>query len=137
MFSQIMVPVDLSHSDALGKAFSVAGGLARQYGAGLHLVSINAQGLSGMALPIDEDREKLRDIARQLQTDHGVEVTPHNLATPDPEVEVDARLMRAIDQIGCDLVVMASHVPGILEYLFSSHAGHLAAHAKVSVFVVR
>ena len=39
--------------------------------------------------------------------------------------------------VGADLVIMASHVPGMLEHIFSSHGGYIAQHAKVSVFVVR
>jgi hypothetical protein len=34
-------------------------------------------------------------------------------------------------------VVMASHVPGMLEHVWSSHAGRLASHASASVFIVR
>jgi nucleotide-binding universal stress UspA family protein len=45
--------------------------------------------------------------------------------------------MKAIDKIGADLVVMASHKPGFLEHIFSSHGGYIAQHATCSVFVVR
>ena len=36
-----------------------------------------------------------------------------------------------------DLIVMASHVPGVAEYVFASNAGYLASHADLSVLVVR
>jgi hypothetical protein len=32
---------------------------------------------------------------------------------------------------------MASHVPGLTEYVWPSNGGKLAGHAKASVFVVR
>ena len=57
--------------------------------------------------------------------------------TPDPAIETTAALMKAIDKTGADLVIVASHKPGILEHIFSSHGGYIAQHAKVSVFVVR
>jgi len=55
----------------------------------------------------------------------------------DPAVETTAELMKAIDKIGADLVIMASHEPGFFEHIFSSHGGYIAQHAKCSVFVVR
>ncbi|UXX84845.1 hypothetical protein [Roseovarius pelagicus] len=48
-----------------------------------------------------------------------------NIPTPNPAVDVDGRLRFAIDPLRADLVVTASH------------SGHLAAHASVSVMVVR
>jgi len=43
----------------------------------------------------------------------------------------------AAKEAGCDLVVMASHVPGFREHILSSNAGYVASHAPISVFVVR
>ena len=39
--------------------------------------------------------------------------------------------------LGADLVVMATHVPNLTDYIWASHGGHLASHAKASVFLVR
>ena len=50
---------------------------------------------------------------------------------------VDGDLMRAAEEIGADLIVVGTHAPRITDYIFSSHAGYLAKHASVSVFVVR
>ena len=55
----------------------------------------------------------------------------------DPAVDLDDSLMQAIADTGADLVVMASHVPGLPEHIFASNAGYLANHASVSVFVIR
>ena len=48
-----------------------------------------------------------------------------------------AALRKAIEEVGADLVVMATHIPGAAEHLFASHGGSVAAHAKISVFLVR
>jgi nucleotide-binding universal stress UspA family protein len=32
---------------------------------------------------------------------------------------------------------MTSHVPGVIEHVFSSNAGYVASHAKCSVVVLR
>ena len=41
------------------------------------------------------------------------------------------------EAVHADLVVTASHNPGFAEHLFASNSGYLAAHAPVSVLVVR
>ena len=38
---------------------------------------------------------------------------------------------------GADLVVMQSHVPGLMDYIWPSNGGKVAGHAKCSVLVVR
>ena len=50
---------------------------------------------------------------------------------------MDRVLMKAVADTNADLVVMASHAPGLMDYVFSTHAGHMAIHSKASVFVVR
>jgi nucleotide-binding universal stress UspA family protein len=57
----------------------------------------------------------------------------------DPAVELDDKLLEAIEETDADLVVMASHVPGVADrlHLISSNAAWIVKHADVSVFVVR
>ena len=137
MFSQIMVPVDLEHRGSLEKALEVAGDLARSYRATLHFVSVSGGIPTKLAHSAEDYGDKLDDFARKMGKKYGVTTKSLNMAAIDPTAEMDADLMKAVDQTGADLVVMASHEPGLMEYIFSSHAGHMASHAKVSVFVVR
>jgi nucleotide-binding universal stress UspA family protein len=46
-------------------------------------------------------------------------------------------LMAAIGELSTDLVVMASHVPNIADYLWPSNGGKIASHATASVMIVR
>ena len=57
----------------------------------------------------------------------------------DPAVELDNKLLDTIESTGADLVVMASHLPGLADklHILRSNAGTIASKAKVSVFVVR
>ena len=68
---------------------------------------------------------------------HGVKAAAHTAIAHDPTTEVDDALMRAIDETGADLVVMASHVPNVMDHIWPSNGGKLAEHAKCSVMVVR
>src|SRR3546814_11342159 len=65
---------------------------------------------------------------------HGVEFGSHAITSPDPAIDLDERLGREAHEIGADLIVMGSHVPGFAEHLFASNAGYLASHAEISVF---
>lgn len=46
-------------------------------------------------------------------------------------------LIKAAEDLGVELIVMTSHVPGFIEHIFASNAGYVASHAKCSVYVVR
>lgn len=137
MFEKIVFPVDLAHANALEKALDVAGGLAKQYGAEIHAVGVTAATPSPVAHTPQEYGRKLTEWAEAASSRLGVTVKAHPVTAHDPGIEVDSKILSEAKDIGADLVVMASHVPGMAERLFASRAGHLAAHADMSVFVVR
>lgn len=137
MFSTIMVPVDLVHKDTLAKALDVAGDMAKQHGAVIKVVSVGGELPNELGHNSGEFTETVKDFAKGLRDKYGVEVEAETIISHDPEVETTSALMKAIESTGADLVIMASHVPGILEHIFSSHGGYIAQHAKVSVFIIR
>ncbi|WP_297768292.1 universal stress protein [uncultured Roseovarius sp.] len=137
MFSTIMVPVDLVHKDTLDKALDVAGDIAKRHGATIKVVSVGGELPNELGHNAGEFTETVKKFADRLRDKYGVNVEAETIISHDPEVETTSALMKAIDETGTDLVIMASHVPGILEHIFSSHGGYIAQHAKVSVFVVR
>lgn len=137
MFSTIMVPVDLVHKDSLGKALDVAGDLAKRHGARIRIASVGGEVPSELGHTPGEFTEAVSRFAADLHERYGVAAEAEAIISHDPEVETTAALMKAIEDSGADLVVMASHVPGFLEHIFSSRGGYIAQHAKVSVFIVR
>ena len=66
-----------------------------------------------------------------------IEASTHMVLSHDPAVELNTAILRAIHDSGADLVVMGTHIPGIMEHIFSSHGGWIASHAPVSVMLVR
>lgn len=137
MFKTIVVPVDLLHKEALSKTLTVARDLARTYSAKLYLVGVTTETPSAVAHTPQEYEAKLRGFAEELSDETGITVHPYPITSHDLKIDLESRLMTACDDVGADLVVMASHVPGMAEYVFASNAGYLASHAKISVFVVR
>lgn len=137
MYKQIMVPVDLSHQEHLGKALKTAGGLAKHFTVPICFVSVTTATPSEIAHNPQEFATKLQAFAESQGAAHGVTVDSKAYTSHDPAVDLDNTLTKAIHDTGADLVVMASHIPGVLERVWSSHAGRIANHADVSVFVVR
>lgn len=137
MFKKLLVPVDLAHVDRLEKALQAAGDLAKFYGASLCYVGVTASTPGPVAHNPQEFAKKLEAFGRQQGERHACPVATRAYGSHDPAADLDETLAEAIKEEGADLVVMASHVPGLPEHIFASNAGRLAAHAPVSVFVIR
>ncbi|UCE31094.1 MAG: universal stress protein [Burkholderiales bacterium] len=137
MYKKIMVPVDLAHVDRLGKALTSAEDLAKHYGASVCYVGVTAPPPSDVAHTPEEYADRLEKFARAQSDRHGFVAMSRAYTSHDPAVELDDILLRAITELDADLVVMASHVPGIADHFFTSNAGYVAMHAKISVFVIR
>lgn len=137
MFSKIMVPVDLGHTDRLEKALAIAADLTKSYQAKAYLVGVTESAPTKIAPSPDDYAEVLSMFADECSEKLGVTFATHSEISHDIAVDLDHALTRAADTLNVDLIVMASHVPGLSEYVFASNAGYLASHAHISVFVVR
>ncbi|SDG31827.1 universal stress protein [Alloyangia pacifica] len=137
MFKRIMVPVDLTHADRLAKALNVAGDLAAHYGARLIYVGVTASTPSSIAHTPHEYGEKLAAFAKAQGLAAGVEAESHPVISHDPAVDLDPALVKAVSEVDADLVVMASHIPGLADHFWPSNGGTIASRAAVSVMVVR
>ncbi|WP_029375604.1 universal stress protein [Oceanicola sp. S124] len=137
MYTRVMVPVDLAHKDKLGKSLEVAAKLAATFGAELVFVGVTSALPGSLAHTPDEYARKLDAFAAEQGAAHGVPARGLARIGHDVIADLDAALLEAVGETGADLVVMQSHVPNITDYVWPSHGGHLARHAKVSVLIVR
>lgn len=137
MFRRIMTPVDLAHVDKLERALAATAIMARSQGIPVTYVSVTAPQPSAVAHSPQEFADKLEAFARAQGSAHGIEAASHMMVSHDPTIDVDDALLKAVEETGADLVVMASHPPGMADYFWPSNGGTLASHARVSVFVVR
>jgi len=138
MYRKIMIPVDLAHTDRLEKALTTAADLSKQYGIPVCYTAVTASTPTSVAHTPDEFSKKLEAFAQSENEKLGLHsAESHTIVDPDPVADLGKKLIKAAHEQGCDLVVMASHVPGVREHIFESNAGSVALHADVSVFVVR
>ena len=140
MYKAIMLPIDLSHESSWKKAIPVAVKMAETLGARLHVITV-VQDIRDATVaqyfPDDYETtmarqaaEKLSDlVGRELA---GVEVTEHVAAG-----QVYREIVRAAEENGCDLIVMASHRPELADLLIGPNADHVARHTAASVMIVR
>jgi nucleotide-binding universal stress UspA family protein len=137
MYSRILVPVDLAHRELLAKALDTATDLAKHYGAALTYVSVTPETPGPVAHNPREFDEKLAEFARARGAADGLTIDTRTYTATDPTIDIDGILLRAAEETEADLVVIASHKPGLADYFWGSHGGRLAAHAAISVLVVR
>lgn len=137
MYRKIMVPVDLAHEATLAHALEVAADLALHWGASITYVGVTSPVPGKLGHNPGEFAQKLTEFAKAQGATLDVETRAHPAIAHDPATEVDDALMRAVDETGADLVVMQSHIPGLVDYVWPSNGGKIAAHAKASVLVVR
>jgi len=137
MYQKIAVPVDLAHKAHLEKAIKTAADLAKYYSADLTFIGVTASAPSEIAHNPSEYAEELDHFAAEKSSELGISIKSYVAVSHDPAIDLDQTLDEAIHQEKSDLVVMASHVPGLKDYVFSSNAGYLASHSDLSVMVIR
>lgn len=137
MFHKILVPVDLTHATSLAKTLRIAGDLARQNQAELCFVGVASSAPSAVARTPDDYEQALAEFAAAQAKAMGVSASSEALIAHDPAVQLNHLLEATAERLGADLVVMATHMPGVTDYIWSGHGAHMAAHAKASVFLVR
>ena len=137
MYKKIMVPVDLAHIERLDKAITTATDLAKHYRIPICFVGVTAETPTEVAHTPKEFAEKLKAFGVAQSKQHNLDIDTAAYPSHDPAVDLDNTLIGAAKENGADLIVMASHVPGLPEHIFASNAGAVASHAKVSVFVIR
>lgn len=137
MFQKIMVPVDLAHLPALERALAAAGLLGRTLNATVCYVGVTAETPTPLGHNPEEFAANLALFAREQAEKH--DITADSLAKPshDPAIDLNDTLLKAADETGADLIVMASHVPNLADHLWPSHGGQIGRRAKVSVMIVR
>lgn len=138
MYSKILVPVDLDHAEKLGKALDLAGETAKSNGA--EVVYVDVVDAVPTTSPHTEGERVAGRLARFAKHEgqrHGIKTSEQIALRSDLHLNVGADIVKAAKETGCDLIVMASHVPGLKDHFLSSNAGYVASHAPVTVFVVR
>ena len=137
MYTRIMVPVDLGHEFTQENAVGFAVDLAKLYKAKIYLVGVTTSGPTRVAHNEKEFEEKLANYAETKSAEYDVQIDHKSIHCNDPAAELDDALVEACEEINADMIVMASHVPRIMDHFFRSNASRLVTHTSLSVVIVR
>lgn len=141
MYKTILLAIDMNEPSSWEKALPVALEQARSGGGKLHIMTVVpdfGMAIVGSFFPADYEKQALAEADTTLAGFIGEKVpgeieTAHSVGhgTIYKEVLVTA------DDIGADLIVMASHRPAQSDYLLGPNAARVVRHATCSVLVVR
>jgi universal stress protein F len=136
MYKTILVPIDMSHI-AKGKAnIDIA---AQHAAAGARIILLNVveeiPNWAAVELPaglLDKSLEASQSELKSIATAAGMKV----------EVEVRTghsynTILEVAEKKNADLIIIASHRPGLQDYFLGSTASKVVRHANCSVLVVR
>ncbi|MHA7776339.1 universal stress protein [Roseibium sp. M-1] len=137
MFKKILIPIDLRHADKLEKSVQAGANLAKADNIAVVFAAVTSNAPGALAHTPEEFRNKLASYATEQGRLHGIDATGHEVFVHDPAVELEDGLLKAVHECGADLVVMATHIPHLPDHIWPSNGGRIAAHADVSVFLVR
>ena len=141
MYNDILLAVDLNHESSWKKALPLAVEYCKAFGSKLHVVTV----VPDFGMPLisgyfpegfekkarDEANKQLHAfVAKHVPKDVPVQ---HVVAEGTPYKEI----LRVAEEIGVDIIVMASHTPGIQDYFLGPNSERVVRHAKMSVLVVR
>lgn len=136
MFKSVLVAVDLAHGargkELLNKAASLMDG-----GGAMHVVYVmdNPPGYVMVDLPegiMEKKRKEAVEELRAIVTAAGLKASVEiRLGNPGNGI------LEAAEANGCDVILIASHKPGLEDYFLGSTAGRVVRHAQCSVLVLR
>ncbi len=139
MFKKILVPIDLAHIEKSSLLIDQASKFAEQGDGELVLLNVipEISGYIAVELPSGLDEMALSHSKSELQA----LVKKHGLA-PSTKIKVKHgtpanEILNVASDEHIDLIMIASHKPGLSDYLLGSVAAKVVRHAHCTVMVLR
>lgn len=140
MHDNVLLPIDLQHSESWAKALPAAQELAGEGGV-IHLLGIVPDIGSSMVatfLPKGFEVKALAGMKDALDSFVDEHLAGSEVAVHVGHGHVSETILKWAQDLDADIIVMASHKPDELRsILISSHANSVVRHSPVSVMVVR
>ncbi|RIK88424.1 MAG: universal stress protein [Hyphomicrobiales bacterium] len=136
MYRTIIVPIDLSQEEKGRSTIDLAVKLG---GSDVRIVLVNVleelPGYIAVELPaglMEQSRSDAQAKLTAIAADAGI-AAEIVVRTGHPANQI----LELAEETGADLVIVASHRPGLQDYFIGSTAGRVVRHANCSVLVVR
>ena len=140
MYKRILVPIDLQDKATADRVLEEAAYIAAASGAELHFLTVvptYSMSIVGSFFPEGYENKALvaaqAALAEFMATHDAADGARGHVA----HGTIYDEIMKAADNLDCDMIVMASHRPELKDYLLGPNAARVVRHANQSVFVVR
>ncbi|UAN24162.1 universal stress protein UspF [Enterobacter sp. JBIWA003] len=144
MYNSILVPIDISEDSLTHMVIPFVQAHTALNTAKVHFLtvipSLPYYSSLGLAYPVEMPKMKEFQHAALVKLDEIVK----QFKIPSDKIQTHAvtgspkdQILKLADTIGADLIIIASHKPGISTYLLGSNAAAVVRHAKCPVLVVR
>lgn len=139
MIGKILVPLPVESAKSGAEALAMAADIAKSNDSKivlLHVIEI-VPGYVSAHLPADFHKKALETSEADLKAAAGKFNLGDKCDIVVREGNPAAEILDFANQNGVDMIVMASHDPGLADYLLGSVAARVVRHAHCSVLVVR
>ena len=140
MFKNFLVAVDLEHDTHNGGLLRVTSDMANAQGAQVHLLHVirAAPAVVSQFLPKSYESMASERIEKDLTTlAASIELDEGSATVSVRFGDVYQEILAHAENIGADLIIVASHKPNVGDYLLGTTAARVVRQASCSVFVVR
>lgn len=139
MYKDILLSVDLEDDNSWRKALPTAVEYAKAFGSRIHVISVVPEfGMVRQFFP-DDYESQLKDSVKSKLHEFTAERIPDDVSVRHiiAHGTIYREINKAAEQINADLIIMASHRPGVGDYLLGPNAARVVRHSSCSVLVVR
>jgi len=136
MFKTILVPIEIGNADNANSTIDIAARNGCE-GARIILVNVVEQVPKWAAVELGEGIQEKNFLTSQEEL---TKIASASSVKTEVEVRVGHSyhsILEVAKEKGADLIVVASHQPGVQDYLLGSTAAKVVRHAKCSVLVLR
>lgn len=140
MYKRILLPIDLDENRDIPKTIDTAIGLSQLYDAQLYVMTVLPD--FGMSIVANYFKDSFEQDSKQ----HAKEVLRNYIDKHFADIDIKMvvatgtiyrEIIAAGDELGIDLIIMASGHEDIEDYLLGSNAARVVRHSKQSVMVIR
>lgn len=139
MYKNLLLPIDIVQESSWRTALPIAVEQARSNSASLHVVAVAPQAPPQLPFLPTDYGSKMVSLAEERLAAIVKEQVPDDVSCQQHvrQGSIYKEILTLAREIGTDLIVMASHQPGIEDYLLGPNAARVVRHASCSVLVVR
>jgi universal stress protein F len=144
MYNSILVPIDISEDDLTHMVIPYVQAHAVLNTSKVHFLTVipSLPYYSALGLAYAAEMTKLEEFQRTALSKLDEIVKQFHI--PADKIQTYAvpgspkdQILKLAEMINSDLIIIASHKPGISTYLLGSNAGAVVRHAKCPVLVIR